>query len=185
MSCAKSWVRSIASATSACCALQLVESLVSALGALGLASEHQPGRSVWGQGLHGAPPRRAGLPQAWRLGQALCLRGGAPCSPDPTRATWLVLRREAKRTEAETQRLDQLHAQQAEVAEAIDLTQDFAQLMRQRQPDALDPSCSGRPPAPWRPCNACQRAPRRLCGRQSGGDAARGQWTGGRPYCIA
>ncbi len=57
----------------------------------------------------------------------------------PRRATWLVLRREAKRTEAETQQLAQLHAQQAEVAEAIDLTQDFAQLVRQRQPDALDP----------------------------------------------
>lgn len=57
----------------------------------------------------------------------------------PRRATWLVLRREAKRTEAETQQLDQLRAQQAEVAEAIDLAQDFAQLVRQRQPEALDP----------------------------------------------
>jgi len=51
----------------------------------------------------------------------------------------LVLRREAKCTEAEVQQLTQLQAQSAEVAEAIDLTQDFAQLVRQRQPDALDP----------------------------------------------
>jgi transposase len=50
-----------------------------------------------------------------------------------------VLRREAKRTEAETQPLAQLHAPQAAVAAAIALTQDFAQLVRQRQPDALDP----------------------------------------------
>jgi hypothetical protein len=32
-----------------------------------------------------------------------------------------------------------LRAQQAEVAEAIDLAQDFAQLVRQRQPARLDP----------------------------------------------
>jgi transposase len=57
----------------------------------------------------------------------------------PRRATWLVLRREAKRTEDETQQLVQLREQQAEVAEAIDLAQDFAQLVRQRQPAQLDP----------------------------------------------
>jgi transposase len=62
------------------------------------------------------------------------------CQPlTPRRATWLVLRREAKRTEAETQQLTQLHAQSAEVAEAIDLVQDFAALVRQRQPAQLDP----------------------------------------------
>jgi transposase len=32
-----------------------------------------------------------------------------------------------------------LRGQQAEVTEAIDRTQDFAQLVRQRQPEALDP----------------------------------------------
>jgi transposase len=57
----------------------------------------------------------------------------------PRRATWLVLRREAKRTAAETQQLVQLRKQQAEVAEAIDLAQDFVQLVRQRQPARLDP----------------------------------------------
>jgi transposase len=62
------------------------------------------------------------------------------CQPlTPRRATWLVLRREAKRTPAETQQLTQLHAQSAEVAEAIDLAQDFATLVRQRQPTQLDP----------------------------------------------
>ena len=61
------------------------------------------------------------------------------CQPlTPRRATWLVLRREAQRTEAETQQLTQLHAQSAEVAEAIDLVQDFAALVRQRQPAQLD-----------------------------------------------
>jgi transposase len=57
----------------------------------------------------------------------------------PRRATWLVLRREAKRTEAEVQQLAQLRAQAADVAEAIDLAQDFATLVRQRQPTQLDP----------------------------------------------
>jgi transposase len=62
------------------------------------------------------------------------------CQPlTPRRATWLVLRREAKRTAAEVQQLTQLHAQSAEVAEAIDLAQDFATLVRQRQPTQLDP----------------------------------------------
>ncbi len=56
----------------------------------------------------------------------------------PRRATWLVLRREAKRTDAEAQQLAQLRAQHAEVAEAIDLAQDFTQLVRQRHPEHLD-----------------------------------------------
>ena len=50
-----------------------------------------------------------------------------------------MLRRVAKRTDAESQQLTQLHAQSAEVAEAIDLAQDFATLVRQRQPTQLDP----------------------------------------------
>jgi transposase len=57
----------------------------------------------------------------------------------PRRATWLVLRREAHRTAAETQQLTQLRAQSPAVAEAIDLAQDFAALVRQRQPTQLDP----------------------------------------------
>ena len=43
---------------------------------------------------------------------------------------------QTQRTEAEAQQLTQLHAQSAEVAEAIDLAQDFATLVRQRQPSA-------------------------------------------------
>ena len=64
----------------------------------------------------------------------------SPCQPlTPRRATWLVLRRETKRTDTETQQLTALRAQQAEVAEAMDLAQDFATLVRQRQPTQLDP----------------------------------------------
>ena len=61
------------------------------------------------------------------------------CRPlTPSRAAWLVLRRAEQRTTAETQQLAQLHTQSAEVAEAITLAQDFATLVRQRQPEALD-----------------------------------------------
>jgi transposase len=54
-------------------------------------------------------------------------------------AAWLVVRRAAPRDEEEAQQLAQLRAQRAEVAEAIDLAQDFAQLVRQQQPQALEP----------------------------------------------
>ena len=53
-------------------------------------------------------------------------------------ALQVVLRRAAKHTEAEAQQLNQLHAQSAAVAEAIDLAQDFTTLVRQRQPAQLD-----------------------------------------------
>jgi transposase len=61
------------------------------------------------------------------------------CRPlTPRRAAWLVLRRAEQRTAAETQQLAQLHVQSAELAEAITLAQDFATLLCQRQPEALD-----------------------------------------------
>ena len=82
-----------------------------------------------------------GLPPGHRRArQPLPAVAEPSCPPlTPRRATWLVLRHEAKRTEAETQQLVQLREQQAEVAEAIDLAQDFATLVRQRQPTHLEP----------------------------------------------
>ncbi|OLE97156.1 MAG: hypothetical protein AUG75_11630 [Cyanobacteria bacterium 13_1_20CM_4_61_6] len=82
----------------------------------------------------GVPPRRQGRRQilpvvAEPVSQPLT----------PRRATWLVLRRAEKHTEAEAQQIAQLHAQSAEVAEAIDLAQDFTHLVRQRQPEQFDP----------------------------------------------
>jgi transposase len=62
------------------------------------------------------------------------------CQPlTPRRATWLVLRRATKRTAGEAHQLAQLREQQAEITEAIDLAQEFTQLVRQRQPESLDP----------------------------------------------
>ena len=54
-------------------------------------------------------------------------------------AAWLVVRHEEQRTQDDTQQLAQLRAQHADVAEAIDLAQDFAHLVRQRQPEQLEP----------------------------------------------
>jgi transposase len=53
-------------------------------------------------------------------------------------AAWLVVRRAASRSEAATPPLAQRRAQHVEVAEAIDLAQDFAHLVRQRHPQALE-----------------------------------------------
>jgi transposase len=68
------------------------------------------------------------------------LPGGAASPSQPLtsrRATWRVLRREAQRTAGETQPLAQWRAQHPEVDEALDLAQDFAPLVRQRQPEHL------------------------------------------------
>jgi transposase len=57
----------------------------------------------------------------------------------PHGATWLVLRRPEQRTPEEEHLLAQLITQDAEIANAIALAQDFAQLVRQRQSQHLDP----------------------------------------------
>src|SRR5262245_31160433 len=82
----------------------------------------------------GIPPRRQGRRQ--RL-PVVAEPVAQPLTP--RRATWLVLRRAEHRTATEAQQLAQLHAQSAEVAEAMDLAQDFTALVRQRQPERLDP----------------------------------------------
>jgi transposase len=55
------------------------------------------------------------------------------------RATWLVLRRPERLDKDEAAQLVQLQAQHPEVAAAIALAQDFAQLVRKRRPEQLDP----------------------------------------------
>jgi transposase len=81
----------------------------------------------------GLPPRRQGRRQTLPV-------VAEPASPPltPRRATWLVLGRAEKRTEPEAQQLTLLHAHDPEVAEAIDVAQDFTHMVRQRQPAALD-----------------------------------------------
>ncbi|HEY5865682.1 MAG TPA: transposase, partial [Candidatus Tectomicrobia bacterium] len=75
------------------------------------------------------PPARRALP-----------RVAEPTAPLLTvrRAAALILKREENRDVEDTQQIAQLQAQHGELAEAIALTQDFAQLVRQRQPEQLD-----------------------------------------------
>lgn len=54
-------------------------------------------------------------------------------------AAWLVMRRPSQRETEHEQHLFQLKAQQAELAEAIELTETFADLVRHRRPEQLDP----------------------------------------------
>ncbi len=57
----------------------------------------------------------------------------------PSRATWLVLRRPELREPDDEKLLTLLVAQHPSLAEAIKLAQDFASMVRQRQPSQLDP----------------------------------------------
>jgi transposase len=57
----------------------------------------------------------------------------------PRRATWLVLRPSARSTEQDRHQLAQLTPQAPELAEAVALAQDFAGLVRQRQPAQREP----------------------------------------------
>jgi transposase len=57
----------------------------------------------------------------------------------PRRATWLVLRPPESSTDHDHHRLAQLAEQSPALAEAVTLAQDFASLVRQRQPAQLDP----------------------------------------------
>jgi transposase len=57
----------------------------------------------------------------------------------PRQATWLVLRPSERSTDQDHHQLAQLTPQSPELAEAVALAQDFAFLVRQRQPTQLDP----------------------------------------------
>jgi transposase len=57
----------------------------------------------------------------------------------PRRATWLALRPSERSTAHDHRQLVQLTQQAPELAEAVPLAQDFAALVRQRQPAQLDP----------------------------------------------
>jgi transposase len=57
----------------------------------------------------------------------------------PRRATWLVLRPAERSTEQDHRQLAQLTQQTPELAEGVALAQDFAALVRRRQPTQLDP----------------------------------------------
>lgn len=55
----------------------------------------------------------------------------------PSRAPWVVMRRETTRNDDAKQQRARLHAQEGEIAEAIECTQACAALGRRRQPEHL------------------------------------------------
>jgi transposase len=85
-------------------------------------------RQAQGQALRSRPPRQT-LPVVVESRQPLLTA---------RQAAWLVLRREESHAEKGAPLLAQLRAQHNDVAEAIDLAQDFARLARQRQGAQLD-----------------------------------------------
>ncbi len=104
------------------------------------------------QGYRGSYPTLARYTQRLRQAQ----EAAAPQQPSPKRplpavvdrpkrsltprtAAWLLLRRPEHRDAKDTERLSRLHAQHPALAEAIDLANDFLDLVRRRQPECLDP----------------------------------------------
>ena len=103
------------------------------------------------RGYRGSYPTVARDTQRLRQAQGMAPRqrlGGKPLvavgdlrQPPLTarRAAWLVLRRADQRTAVESQQLTQLPGQPGALAEAITLTEDFVQRVRQRHGVQLDP----------------------------------------------
>jgi len=58
---------------------------------------------------------------------------------EPRRATWLVLRPAERSTDQDHHQLAQLTTRAPALAEAVALAQDFADLVRRRQPAQLEP----------------------------------------------
>jgi transposase len=108
-------------------------------------------RELQQRGYAGSYPTVARYAQRLRQAQGQARKHRPPRQPLPVvaepssrqltarRATWLVLRRPERLDEDEAAQLARLQAQHPEVAAAIVLAQDFAQLVRARQPDQLDP----------------------------------------------
>ena len=57
----------------------------------------------------------------------------------PRTAAWLALRRPERRDTADAERLARLRGQDPGLAEAVDLAEELAGLLRARQPDRLEP----------------------------------------------
>jgi transposase len=104
-----------------------------------------------GQGYPGSYPTVARYAQRLRQAQGLSARQRVTRKPvpavsepqtpllTPRRATWLVLRRPDTREARDAQVLTALQGQHPALAEATQLAQGFAQLVRNRQPDQLEP----------------------------------------------
>jgi transposase len=129
-------------------------------------------RELQQRGYTGSYPTVARYAQRLRQAQGQAprqrqLRQPLPVVAEPSsrhltarRATWLVLRRPERLDQDEAAQLAQLQGQHPEVAAAIALAQDFARLVRERQPDQLDPWLARAAESPLAPL---QRFAKGLC----------------------
>jgi transposase len=121
------------------------------------------------QGYRGSDATVARYAQRLRQAQGLAPRQPPPATSPlplvaepqygnltPRGAAWLVRRRPETRRPEDEHQLAQLSAQQADLAEAVTLARDFADLVRTRQPDRL---AGWRAPRPvrWRPCGVLRQ----------------------------
>jgi transposase len=102
------------------------------------------------QGYPGSYPTVARYVQRLRQAQGLAPRSYMRDGPKPKvtepkapqlpgrHATWVIMRREEKRNDEDKDLINELYQQDAELAEAIDLSESFAELVRHRQPEGLD-----------------------------------------------
>jgi transposase len=129
-------------------------------------------RELQQRGYAGSYPTVARYAQRLRQAQGQARQHRRPRQPLPVvaepsarqltarRATWLVLRRPERQDDDEAAQLAQLKAQHPEVATAIALAQDFVQLVREREPDHLDPWLARAAESPLMPL---QRFAKGLC----------------------
>lgn len=107
-------------------------------------------REIERQGYHGGAStclayithlrRASGLPPKKRSGApAQTVAAAPPRLPSPRGLAWLVLRRAETLEEADQDQFRQLCAAHADITVAIRLAQEFSALVRERQPDQLDP----------------------------------------------
>jgi transposase len=107
-------------------------------------------RAIQRQGYTGSYPTVARYAQRLRQAQGLQPRERRPGQPLPLvtegqrkplttrQATRVVLKQPRNRTDADTQLLAHLTTQHSALAVAISLAQDFAEIVRKRQPDRFD-----------------------------------------------
>ena len=117
-----------------------------------------------------------GLPPGHRRArQPLPAVAEPSCQPlTPRRATWLVLRRETKHTEAEAQQLTQLHAQHPQSRRPLTSPRSLHSSCASGSPSPLIPGCNAPLPVRWRPYNASPQGCTRTMPRSKRGSPCPG-----------
>ena len=89
------------------------------------------------QAQEGATPQRPPSSRRWPILPSVIARPERPLTPRT--AAWLALRRPERRDAGDAERLARLRDRGTSLAEAVDLAEEFAGLIRARQPERLGP----------------------------------------------